>query len=82
MFRKFAVDAINEAVDAGIKTIIVVTEGISVYDIKIYDKVEKKGIRLLGQIPCEHADSWFGFYLELSSTYNVAMLVWFRGLGY
>ncbi len=46
---RFAPNAINEAIDAGIKTIIVVTEGIPVHEmIKIYKKASLKDVRIVG----------------------------------
>lgn len=46
---KFAVDAIYEAVDAGIKMIICITEGVPANDMmKVYQYVKKKGARLIG----------------------------------
>ncbi len=45
----FAGDAIAEAVDAGIKTIICITEGIPVHDeLKIYRKVKERDAILIG----------------------------------
>lgn len=45
----FAVDAIYEAVDAGIKTIVCVTEGVPANDMmKVYPYVKEKGARLIG----------------------------------
>jgi succinyl-CoA synthetase alpha subunit len=45
----FASDAILEAVDAGIKVIVCITEGIPVNDmIKVYDAIKGKGIVLIG----------------------------------
>ena len=45
----FAADAIMEAVDAGIKIIITITEGIPVSDmIKVYNYIEKKKCKLIG----------------------------------
>ena len=46
---RFAVDAIYEAVDAGIETIICVTEGIPAHDMLLaYHYVQQKGVRLVG----------------------------------
>ncbi|MCW2927364.1 MAG: sucD [Thermoleophilia bacterium] len=46
---RFAVDAIYEAVDAGIETVICVTEGIPAHDMLLaYHYVKQKGARLLG----------------------------------
>lgn len=45
----FAVDAVFEAVDAGIKTIICITEGIPANDMmKVYDYIKEKKVRLIG----------------------------------
>lgn len=45
----FAADAIYEAVDAGIKTIVCITEGIPANDMmKVYHYVKKHGARLIG----------------------------------
>ncbi len=45
----FAVDAIYEAIDAGIKTIVCVTEGVPANDMmKVYPYVKKHGVRLIG----------------------------------
>jgi succinyl-CoA synthetase alpha subunit len=46
---RFAVDAIYEAVDAGIETIICITEGIPAHDMLLaYHYVQQSGARLLG----------------------------------
>jgi len=46
---KFAVDAIYEAVDAGIKMIICITEGVPANDMmKVYQYVKNNGARLIG----------------------------------
>ena len=46
---RFAVDAIYEAVDAGIETIICITEGIPAHDMLLaYHYVKQKGARLVG----------------------------------
>ncbi len=46
---RFAAAAIDEAVDAGVETIVAITEGIPVHDmIKTYWKVKDAGVRLLG----------------------------------
>jgi succinyl-CoA synthetase alpha subunit len=46
---RFAVDAIYEAVDAGVETIICVTEGIPAHDMLLaYHYVQQKGARLVG----------------------------------
>ena len=46
---RFAVDAIYEAVDSGVKLIVAITEGIPALDeAKIYDYVAKNGARLIG----------------------------------
>ncbi len=45
----FAADAIKEAAEAGIKTIIAITEGIPVADmVKVMDYISDKGVRLVG----------------------------------
>jgi len=45
----FAADAIKEAADAGIKTIIAITEGIPVSDmVKVMDYIADKDVRLVG----------------------------------
>ena len=45
----FAADAIKEAAEAGIKTIIAITEGIPVADmVKVMDYIKDKGVRLVG----------------------------------
>lgn len=45
----FAVDAIYEAVDAGIKLVVCITEGLPANDMmKVYDYVKNKGARLIG----------------------------------
>ncbi len=45
----FAADAIYEAVAAGIKTVVCVTEGVSANDMmKVYPEVKKQGVRLIG----------------------------------
>jgi len=45
----FAVDAIYEAVDAGIKLVICITEGVPANDMmKVYPYVQSKGARLIG----------------------------------
>jgi succinyl-CoA synthetase alpha subunit len=46
---QFAVDAIYEAVDAGIELIVCITEGITANDMmKVYHYVKQKGVRLIG----------------------------------
>ncbi len=46
---KFAPDAIYEAIDAGIKTIVVITEGIPVHDeIKLINYARSKGVIIVG----------------------------------
>ena len=46
---RFAVDAIYEAVDAGIETVICVAEGLPAHDmLRIYNYIRPKGITLLG----------------------------------
>lgn len=45
----FAIDAIFEAVDAGIKTIVCITEGVPANDMmKVYPYVKERGVRLIG----------------------------------
>ena len=45
----FAVDAIYEAVDAGIKTIVCITEGVPANDMmRVYPYVKENGVRLIG----------------------------------
>jgi len=45
----YAVDAIYEAVDAGIKTVVCITEGVPANDMmKVYAYVKEKGARLIG----------------------------------
>ncbi len=45
----FAADAIKEAAEAGIKTIIAITEGIPVADmVKVMDYIQNKDVRLVG----------------------------------
>jgi len=45
----FAKDAIEEAADAGIKLIVVITEGIPVHDmVKVIPILEERGVRLIG----------------------------------
>ncbi len=45
----FAVDAIYEAVDAGIKLVVCITEGVPANDMmKVYPYVKEKGARLIG----------------------------------
>ena len=45
----FAVDAIYEAVDAGIKLVVCITEGVPANDMmKVYEYVKAKGARLIG----------------------------------
>ncbi|MFC1475231.1 succinate--CoA ligase subunit alpha [Candidatus Zixiibacteriota bacterium] len=45
----FAIDAIYEAVDAGIKTIVCITEGVPANDMmKIYEYIKKHDVRLIG----------------------------------
>jgi len=45
----FAVDAIYEAVDAGIKTVVCITEGVPANDMtKVYPIVKAAGVRLVG----------------------------------
>lgn len=46
---KFAAAAINEAIDAGVETVIAITEGIPVMDMMpTYWKAKEKGVRLIG----------------------------------
>ncbi|PJA27542.1 MAG: succinate--CoA ligase subunit alpha [candidate division Zixibacteria bacterium CG_4_9_14_3_um_filter_46_8] len=46
---QYAVDAIYEAVDAGIKLVVCITEGVPVIDmLKVYHYVRTKGARLIG----------------------------------
>ncbi len=46
---RFAADAIFEAVDAGIETVICITEGIPAHDmLRVYNHVRRRGIRLVG----------------------------------
>ncbi len=45
----FAADAFMEAVEAGLKTVVVITEGIPVHDeLKMYHKAKKEGVTLIG----------------------------------
>ncbi len=45
----FAVDAIFEATDAGVKTIICITEGVPANDMmKVYEYIREKDVRLIG----------------------------------
>jgi succinyl-CoA synthetase alpha subunit len=46
---RFAASAIEEAIDAGIETVIAITEGIAVHDmLKAYWKARDAGVRLIG----------------------------------
>ena len=46
---RFAAAAINEAIDAGVETVIAITEGIPVHDmLKTYWKAKEAGVRLIG----------------------------------
>jgi succinyl-CoA synthetase alpha subunit len=46
---RFAADAIYEAVDAGIETVITITEGIPAHDmLRVYNYVRPRGITLIG----------------------------------
>jgi succinyl-CoA synthetase alpha subunit len=45
----FAIDAVYEAADAGIKLIVCITEGVPANDmLKVYDYLKEKGIRMVG----------------------------------
>ena len=45
----FAADAVYEAVDAGIKTVIAITEGVPAHDmLRIHSYVRARGARMLG----------------------------------
>jgi len=45
----FAADAMNEAIDAGIETVIAITDGVPVMDmLGTYWKAREKGVRLIG----------------------------------
>lgn len=45
----FAADAIFEAVDAGIETVICITEGIPAHDmLRVYSHIRPRGVRLIG----------------------------------
>src|SRR5690606_15791708 len=46
---RFAAAAIDEAIDAGVQTVIAITEGIPVHDmLKTYWKAREAGVRLIG----------------------------------
>jgi succinyl-CoA synthetase alpha subunit len=46
---RFAADAIYEAVDAGIRTVICITEGIPAHDmLRVYNHVRPRGVALIG----------------------------------
>ena len=46
---RFAAAAIEEAIDAGVETVIAITEGIPVHDmLRIYWKAKEAGVRLIG----------------------------------
>src|SRR5215210_6880840 len=46
---RFAAAAMNEAIDAGVHTVIAITEGIPVYDmLGTYWKAKEKGVTLIG----------------------------------
>src|ERR671931_961758 len=46
---RFAAAAIEEAIEAGVKTVIAITEGIPVYDmLGVYWKAKEAGVRLIG----------------------------------
>ena len=45
----FTADAILEAVDAGIRTIVAITEGVPVLDmVRVYDAIQEKDVHLIG----------------------------------
>lgn len=46
---RFAADAINEAIDSGVSTVIAITEGVPVMDmLPTYWRAREKGVRLIG----------------------------------
>ncbi|MCS7117704.1 MAG: succinate--CoA ligase subunit alpha [Thaumarchaeota archaeon] len=46
---KFAVDAVHEAIDAGLRLIVVITEGIPIHDaVKLISYARMKGVRIIG----------------------------------
>ena len=46
---RFAAAAIEEAIDAGVETVIAITEGIPVLDmLRVYWKAKDAGVRLIG----------------------------------
>jgi succinyl-CoA synthetase alpha subunit len=46
---RFAADAISEAIEAGVQTVIAITEGIPVYDtLRVYWQAKEAGVRLIG----------------------------------
>ena len=46
---RFAADAIFEAVDAGIETVLCITEGIPAHDmLRVYNHIRPRGVRLVG----------------------------------
>jgi succinyl-CoA synthetase alpha subunit len=46
---RFAADAIFEAVDAGVRTVICITEGIPAHDmLRVYNFIRPRGVRLVG----------------------------------
>jgi succinyl-CoA synthetase alpha subunit len=46
---RFAADAIFEAVDAGIETVLCITEGIPAHDmLRVYNHIRPRGVRLIG----------------------------------
>ena len=52
----FAADAVYEAVDAGIKTVIAITEGVPAHDmLRIHSYVRARGARMLGQLSSPRA---------------------------
>src|SRR6266571_7630320 len=52
---RFAVDALYEAVDGGIGTVVLVTENIPVLDMtRAYNYVQAKGVALVGELPGGH----------------------------
>jgi succinyl-CoA synthetase alpha subunit len=46
---RFAADAISEAIEAGVKTVVAITEGIPVFDmLRAYWQAKEAGVRLIG----------------------------------